>query len=209
MIKYLLLLVIHVLSLVSNIQGQEYLRILGRNHYNRCADYFKMKIEFNNYTKKTLKNTCYIFLTNNLQTEKIDTSDQNRIVIQLRDINEVYLADSLVKDLNLKSSLFYLYDQNKYEYQDKLAIGAIKDANIKAEYFAKVFGKKIDKIINVDDVVEKYLFNEDLKPETECEKNILTLLMEYFSEPEDPGKTEFETPCISGQYAVWVTYKLK
>ena len=193
---------------VVNVNGQDYLRILGRNHYSRCADYYKFKVDFISNFAKMKKESCYIALIGNLQNVKVDTNN-HQIIVSARDLNDVYLTDSLLRTLKVQSTLYYAYDQNNYEYQDNLAIDAIKDANKKAQSLAKVLGKKIDKIINVDDVVDRYLFNEELLATTPCEKNLLSMLMEYFSEPEDPGKTEFEDPCINGQYAVWVTYKLK
>lgn len=209
MIKNIFIFVFYLISIGTHVQSQDYIKILGRNHYNRCSDYYKMTIDFSNFSAKNQFTSCYELLLHNIQTAKIEKTEKAQLFVYLRNINDVYLTDSIINELGLKATLHYSFDKNNFEYQDELAIDAIKDANLKANLLAKMLGKKIDKIINIDDVVEKYLFYDDYIARTECERKVLSLLMDYFAKPEDPSKTEFEFPCINGQYAVWVTYKLK
>ena len=208
MIKYFILF----LAIISfnNIGAQDYLKVLGRKKYTLKADITRLKISFSDNAESISQKSKLI---QNLDTENlnitIDTSTQNLVIIDIHKIDDFFKIKTICNNQNIYPSTYYIFQNENNEYQDNLAVHAIKNATSQASLLAKVMNKKIDRIVNIDDVVEKYLFYTEEYPESECMKKILVWYNEYISVPEDPGKTEFDTNSKTGLYAIWVTYKLK
>ncbi len=187
--------------------SQEYLKVLGWNEYTLFPDFYRIRMQkSDSLTNTMLQNGI---LVNNNQFYKIinfDTIGAEIIYdIKIDTINDL----GRIPNKPIYYNLTYIYKNDSYEYQDKLAIEAIRKANSKAEILAGILGRTIETIVNIDDVVEKYLFYPQYKVTSECSKKAIVLIEEYFNPPDDPGKIEFEENARHGIYAIWVTYKLK
>lgn len=190
--------------------AQDYLRVLGRNIYTLNSDFYRLSMVFNGSAESLATKSSLVekFKEAKLNV-KIDTLTKDKIVIDINNIEDLKTLDSISYKQNAFPSISYVFKNESFEYQDNLALQAINNANEQANLLAKLMNKKIDGIVNIDDVVEKYLFYPEYYPTTECMKKAIVLVMEYFSTPEDPGKTEYDSNSKSGHYAIWVTYKLK
>lgn len=207
MIKQLLFWI--VILACQNINAQDYIRILGRNNYTINPDSFRLRMFFNE-EEEVINQTVLINKINGANISyNIDTLAENQIVIDVNNIKDFNTIDSISYQQRKFPSISYVFNNEDFQYQDKLAINAINNATEQVQLLAKILHKDIVGIVNIDDVVEKYLFYPDYHPTSECMKKAIVLVMEYFSTPDDPGKTEYDTNIKSGQYAIWVTYKLK
>lgn len=207
--KFLIFILFYLLF-CDPLNSQDYLKVLGRTDYTKEPDLYRLRLMITKNEDTLLNNNTFLSqIYNSQNVTKIDTSLENQVILDISKNNLEDIIDLIKIQKNLSTSMSYLYENKNFEYQDQLAIEALKNATQKAEYFAKLLNKKIERIENIDDIVEKYHFYPNYHPTTECHKKAIVLIMEYFGTPEDPGKIEFEESKQSGQYAIWVTFKLE
>lgn len=207
MTRFTFFILLLIFSGKQQIFSQDYLKVLGWNEYTLLPNFYRIRIQkSDSLTNAMLQNGIF---SNNNQFYQIINFDTIGAEI-IFDIN-IDTINGLDRIFNqpINYNLTYIYKNDSYEYQDKLAIEAIRKANSKAKMLAYILGRTIETIVNIDDVVEKYLFYPQYKATTECSKKAIVLIEEYFNPPDDPGKIEFEENVRHGIYAIWVTYKLK
>jgi hypothetical protein len=102
----------------------------------------------------------------------------------------------------------YEYVNKDFRYQDTLAILAYQDAVKRAKIMSHYLGKRITKILYIDDHVERYLFYLNVLPEGRYNIDQLKEVIQFmeFLSVIDPPKS---LPERTGQYALWVKFELK
>jgi hypothetical protein len=77
---------------------------------------------------------------------------KQKMEIRHTDWEKVTDLFTLLRQFNLEpTEVLYDFKERKYEDEDDWAIGALQDASAKAEMIAKYMGRKIKRIVNVDD----------------------------------------------------------
>ncbi len=106
------------------------------------------------------------------------------------------------------SKTFYLFKPHNFENEDVRAIGALEDAIEKAAVISKIVGKKITKILNIDDdTTNASIFKKQSDFNTEQYELLLEMLQSFGSE------SRFENERVShkqsGAYRLRVTFQIE
>ncbi len=111
----------------------------------------------------------------------------------------------------LVEELFYKLPKHKYEKEDDKAVSALNDAVRKANFIAEKLGKKVVKVLNIDDdtalaSIDNLMGEYDYDEEKGAE---ILELIQMLSEIDDPFATESKKPERNGAYSLLVTFEMQ
>ncbi len=220
--------IIYFLLINAVVFGQNTtLSIMGKANYVEYSEAYSLSLKFEEDPSKCdpiigfvsledqIKHFTESLIASNLATQfkEEDTfvaSDfpAKRYKLIVKKLNELDDAIRLAKEQRVEvEKVYYSYPEHDYVEEDAKAILALQDAQLKAELYAGHVGKKVNRILHIDDDTFGGQFNNPFEPGSEKYERYAGV-MEVLASYTPIMKTEHSTESRPGSYGLWVEFEL-
>jgi len=202
------------------------LSIMGKADYVVYADAYSLALTFEEDPSKCDPVVGFVSLEDQIKhfTESLNAKnlamqfkEQDGIIaseypakgykLSVRKIEDLQEAILLAKEQRVEvQKVFYKYPEHDFVGEDAKAINALKDAQLKAELYASHIGKKVTRILHIDDDTPLETSNpfEIGTEKYERYADVMAQLQGY----SGLYKTESSSPKREGSYGLWVEFEL-